>query len=96
MFEVYKTRQARIDLKDMWLDGFNKWGEAQADAYYDLVSVTIDRFSDFPRMGRSREEVRAGYRAFPVRQHIIFYTLEDSLVMIQRVLRSDMEYELLV
>ena len=93
MLEIYKTRQARLDLKNMWLDGFEEWGEAQADAYFDLVSVTIDRLADFPEMGRSREEVRARYRSFPVRQHIIFYTLEDNLVMIQRVLRSDMEYE---
>lgn len=96
MFEVYKTRQARIDLKKMWKDGYKKWGEAQADAYFDLVSVTIDRFADYPEMGRTREEIRAGYRAFSVRQHIIFYTLEDNLVMIQRVLPSVMEYEQLV
>ena len=85
-----------MDLKKMWKDGYKKWGEAQADAYFDLMSVTIDRFADYPEMGRTREEIRAGYRAFPVRQHIIFYTLEDNLVMIQRVLPSEMEYEQLV
>jgi|GEM_PF-1808029 len=78
----------------MWRTGYEQWGEGQADAYFDLISAAIDRLAEFPEMGRSREDVRAGYRSLAVRQHLVFYTFAGELVTVRRVLSAGMDYEL--
>ena len=35
-----------------------------------------------PFAGRSRDEIRPGYRSFPVGQYVVFYRLSDSGVQI--------------
>ena len=47
-------------------------------------------------MGRSREDVRAGYRSLAVRQHLVFYTFAGELVTVRRVLPAGMDYERLM
>ena len=96
MVEVRHTRQAHEDIGALWREGYERWGEAQADAYYDLLTAAIERLAEFPEMGRVREDVRAGYRCLTVRQHLVFYTLEGERVMIQRVLRAETDYERLM
>jgi len=96
MADITHTHQAREDLKAMWCTGYEQWGEGQADAYFDLISAAIDRLTEFPEMGRSREDVRAGYRSLAVRQHIVFYTFAGELVTVRRVLPAGMDYERLM
>jgi len=96
MADIGHTHQAREDLKAMWCTGYEQWGEGQADAYFDLVSATIERLAEFPEMGCSREDVRSGYRSLAVRQHLVFYTFEGDLVTVRRVLPAEMDHERLM
>lgn len=91
MFEIRKTKKARQDLKNIWQYGFNEWGEEQADLYYDLLEAGISNLMEFPEMGRNREALRMGYRSLQIRRHIIFYTVIESTITIQRVLHERME-----
>jgi toxin ParE1/3/4 len=54
------------------------------------VVATID---DFPRAGRSRDEIRAGLRSLASSPQIVFYRLKDGRPEIVRVLdgRQDIE-----
>jgi len=38
--------------------------------------------------GRSRDEIRAGYRSFLVREYVVFYRIPQSGVEIMRVLHG--------
>ena len=77
---------AREDLKQIWHYSFREWGEAQADKYYAEIKAGILKLQAHPHLGRSRDDLRAGYYALQVNQHVIFYTLTTSSIRIVRVL----------
>ncbi len=47
------------------------------------------RLGDFPELGRTRTDIAAGIRSFPVGNYLIMYrVLDDTLVEIVRVLHG--------
>ena len=91
MYEIVKRPRAREDLIDIWLYTFREWGEAQADKYLDELEAGINQLKHNPKLGRSREDVRAGYRSLRVNQHTVYYMLTPSAIRIIRVLHAQMD-----
>jgi hypothetical protein len=52
--------------------------------------------SEYPRMGRSRDDLRPGLRSFAVGQYVIVYAIEEENVLILHVFhgRQDIEGQL--
>ena len=48
--------------------------------------------AEFPRTGRSAEELRTGYFRFRYQSHMIFYTIEQDHIVIQRLLYGRMNF----
>lgn len=90
MRHIYKTRDAEIDLEDIWLYSFEQWNEEQADRYYDQILDGIEQLIDNPEMGKSRATIRSGYRSIQVNSHIIYYRIEDDTIRVIRVLHERM------
>jgi hypothetical protein len=44
--------------------------------------------SEYPRMGRSRDDLRPGLRSFAVGQYVIVYAIEEENVLILHVFQS--------
>jgi toxin ParE1/3/4 len=94
MYRVYRTSQARNDLRGIWRKTYDKWGSQQADKYLDEINASIELLKDNPRLGKSRERLRPGYRSLHINRHIVYYRLEPSLIRIIRVLYDGMDPDL--
>ena len=85
-----RTPQADSDLDDIWYYVASR--SSSLDIADRLVDSITDRFfllAEHPNIGRARDEdLRPGLRSFPVGEYLIIYRVEDSDVLILRVLRG--------
>jgi toxin ParE1/3/4 len=78
--------QARAELSSIWNYIVKESGNAvAADSVIDAITDRFYLLSQFPRMGRARDDLRPGLRSFPVGQYVIIYTIEDEDVEILHV-----------
>jgi len=87
------SKKARKDLKGIWLYTFEKWSFEQADRYISLIISEIERHATNPGQGRDRSLLRAGYRSFQVKSHVVFYRTikEKTEIEVIRVLHKSMD-----
>ncbi len=93
---IYKlSKQAEIDLENIWLYTFEEWSIEQADYYYDLIMDEIEYISTNPKSGKDYNDVRKGYFRSRVKSHFIFYkiNLKEEKVEIIRILHQQMDIE---
>jgi toxin ParE1/3/4 len=88
MLEIVKRPRAKRDLTGIWRYSFDEWGEAQADKYLAEIEAGIEKLKHNPKLGRPREEVRAGYRSLRINEHIVYYVLTPSVIRIVRRLHA--------
>jgi len=89
--------QARAELSSIWNYIVKEGGDvAAADGVIDAITERFYLLSQYPRMGRSRDDLRPGLRSFAVGQYVIVYTIEDEDVEILHVFhgRQDIEGQL--
>ncbi len=67
---------AREDLRELYRDGFLRWGEAQADRYYDGLLAHFDVLCENPMLFREVDEIREGYRRSVCGVHAIYYRVQ--------------------
>jgi toxin ParE1/3/4 len=91
MREIVKRPRAREDLKVIWRYSFTAWGETQADKYLGEIVAGIARLKEHPELGKSRDDLRAGYRSLRINQHVVFYLVTPSVIRIVRVLHIRMD-----
>ena len=89
------SKQAEIDLENIWLYTFEEWSLGQADHYLDLIFNEIEYISDNPKAGKDYNEIRKGYFRSKVKSHFIFYriNLKEEIVEIIRILHQQMDIE---
>jgi toxin ParE1/3/4 len=85
------SKRAEADLMEIWLWTYKQFGEAQADHYLDKLDAGMTACGTNPESGRTREELRSGYRSLAIGKHVVFYTVTGSEVVVQRVLHSSMD-----
>lgn len=79
---------AELDLDEIWLYVAQ---DRSVDVASRLVDDITERFvllASHPEAGRLREEITAGLRSFPVKNHIIYYRPEPGHILIARVLHG--------
>jgi toxin ParE1/3/4 len=89
--------QARAELSNIWAYIVKEGGNiAAADAVIDAITDRFYLLSQYPRMGRARDDLRPGLRSFAVGQYVIVYAMEDEDVEILHVFhgRQDIEGKL--
>ena len=91
MYVIHKQVNARSDLKKIWRYSHKKYGETQADKYYDELIIGMETIKDNPEIGFSCDYIRTGYRQYKVNQHYIFYRLSKNTIRIVRVLHESMK-----
>lgn len=57
------------------------------------LDTRIQRLSGILEIGRSRDEVRVGYRSVHFGLHVIFYRVQGQTIDIVRVLHKRMDVE---
>jgi toxin ParE1/3/4 len=81
------SRQAEQDLEDIWIY-LTQQDELLADKQ---IAQILDRFpmlSEFPNMGKQRDDLLTGLKSFPVKPYIIFYNKIVDGIEIVRVLHQ--------
>jgi toxin ParE1/3/4 len=91
MAEAYLSEAAAADLEAIYLHGFVRFGEMQAEAYAESLHRTLSLLADNPGLGPACDDVRPGYRRFRYHTHVIFYRVVGQTVRVIRVLHSAMD-----
>ena len=84
------TRRARRDLLNIWAR-IAPDNERAADRLIDLLTDHFKLLSDFREAGRKRDNLRPGYRSFPVGEYLIFYRIASPGVRIMHVIHGRMD-----
>jgi toxin ParE1/3/4 len=88
--------QAEDELDEIWYYIARESGSvAIADRLIDLITERFLLLGEYPYMGRSRDDLRAGLRSFPAGQYVIIYRVEDENVLILHVVRGSRDIEAL-
>ncbi len=89
------SKQAELDLENIWLYTFKEWSINQADYYLDLIIDEIEYISKNPKSGKDYNEIRKGYFRSRVKSHFIFYkiNLQEENIEVIRILHQQMDIE---
>ena len=84
---------ARADLKNIGQHTKEKWGINQRNRYLAGLDDRFQWLADNPMLGRSRDEVKEGYRSFNEGSHAIFYRVAGSDIEIVGIPHQSMDVE---
>lgn len=81
------TRRARRDALEIW-QHIAQDSESAADRFIDLLIHYFEILGENPRAGRRRDDLRRGYRSFPVGNYLIFYRIGRPGVRIMSIIHG--------
>ena len=82
------------DLDGIWSYIARESGRVEyADRLIDLIVGRFLLLAEQPRLGRARDQLRAGLRSFLAEGYVIFYRIDHENVVILRVLHSRRDIE---
>ena len=85
MSSAYALRElARADLEAIWVYTVEQWGVEQAERYFQGLFGCFEELAAKHRIGRKRDDVKAGYRSFPQGRHVVFYVIASACIEIGR------------
>ena len=85
MAEVRLRPEARLDLIVLHT-GLLRHGERTADRYLARIYDALEVLRLFPLGGPARPDLRPEIRMWTVEKHIVYYSVEDDAVIVQRVM----------
>jgi toxin ParE1/3/4 len=85
------TDSAQTDLEQIADYTLANWGKKQTDCYLGLIEEAFYGLLDNPYLGKSREDIKAGYCSLLVEKHLIFYRVSAEGIEIMRVLHCQMD-----
>lgn len=90
MHKIVKSPLAEDDLIDIWQYSYNKWGVDKAVEYLLQLDTGIQGLASNPEIGKTRENIRRGYRSIQINRHVIYYRVDAEIIDIIRVLHERM------
>jgi toxin ParE1/3/4 len=88
---VVLSAAAQADFEDIRVYTLRRWDEAQWARYRTALDRALRLLGDNPEIGRAREDLRPGYRAYLVEQHIILYRVATGAVRVARIVHRRMD-----
>jgi toxin ParE1/3/4 len=85
--------RAKRDLDEIWDYTEANWGFTQAEAYLRQIERSVLAIAADPRLGRSCDEIREGYRKYLTGSHVIFYRIVARHIEIVRILHQSRDFE---
>ena len=80
------SRNAKEDLRRIYVYGVEEFGEAQADEYFLGFFETFQKIASNPLAYQSAEHIRLGYRRCVYRSDTIYFRFIDSDIEITAIL----------
>ena len=96
MANLLFSPKANVDLDTIWRYTVDNWGELRAETYLRSIFEAAERIKENPHLGRSREDVRYGYRSVVVGSHLLFYQLSQETVIIIRIFHQRMDVSAII
>jgi toxin ParE1/3/4 len=93
MADVHLTELAKQDLLLIGRYTQMTWGRAQRNIYLTKIDESFRLLAMQPQLGQSCDDLRSGYRKYPVGRHLIFYRQSATGLEIVRILHSRMDIE---
>lgn len=88
-YQLVISKEADHDLDKLYVDGFKRWGEEQADKYYDWLLSHFDNLCENPFLYRAVDEIRKGYRRSVCGEHSIFYRVDGDAVEVMGLVKHE-------
>lgn len=86
------SSRARRDILVIW-NYIADDNEQAADRFIDFLIQHFKLLERNPHIGRRRDDLRAGYRSFPVGQYLVFYRVVDSVIQVMHVVHGKRDIE---
>ncbi|QUR67788.1 type II toxin-antitoxin system RelE/ParE family toxin [Mycobacterium spongiae] len=95
MSQYVLSPAAQADLEQIWDFTSERWNDDQAEAYVRVIQRAVELVADNPLIGRSCDEVRAGYRRHTAGSHTLYYRVGagGDLVEVVRILHKHMDVD---
>jgi toxin ParE1/3/4 len=92
---VQFTEIAVLDIDDIWSYlAITQGNPKVAQKVMDELRQTFELLSDFPMMGRERNDLKQGIRRIVVRKrYIVLYRVIDEDILIERVVHGSRDLE---
>ncbi len=91
MREISLSPGARQDLAEIWDYTVRTWEQRQAETYFRSIDTVFQLIAGNPVVGVSIEDIRPGYRKFPILSHMIYYKVTPSAIEVVRILHKRMD-----
>lgn len=85
------TKAAERDLTGIYHHKSDRFGEQQAESYVAGLEECFATLAKRPKLARSAEHLRSGYRRFEHQSPVVFFTEIEGGIRIVRVLHSRMD-----
>jgi len=85
------TPAARGHLRSIGRHTEETWGTEQRDRYLSQLYTGFEEIRKAPKLGRNRDELYPGMRSKRVQEHIVYYFVEKSQIVIAGVLHGRMD-----
>lgn len=84
------TRDAQQDLTEIHRYTTQAWGQVQSRKYLQDMHSTLELMAEFPGQGEGREDAGEGVLCFPYGSHMLYYRVENKVVVVFAVLHQRM------
>ena len=74
--------RAKADIEEIWDYTAAHWDLRQAETYIRQIQAAIELISAEPRLGRSCDAIRLGYRKYPAGANVIFFCIARNGVAV--------------
>lgn len=91
MGEYRLSPRARRDLETIWEYSFEQWGVEQANRYIDKIIAKFEVIAAGPLLLPACDHIRNGYRRGLVERHMIYFRVNAQIIVIMRILHSQMD-----
>ena len=75
-------------MEAVWLYSLAEWGAVQTDI--DDLTAAFEFLANSPKAGTHCDNIRVGYRKYPVIRHVVYYRETSYGIEIMRVLHDRM------
>lgn len=93
MADYRLTRKAEEDLRDCFRYGVENFGLENAAMYLTGLHHKFSKLADKPLIGRNASHIPTLTRKFTQGQHIVFYRVDGTSILIARVLPKEMDFK---
>jgi toxin ParE1/3/4 len=91
MAEYRLAPKAEDDLDAIWRYSFEQWGVEQADVYVDVLTAAFAQLAEAPMIAPACEQIRKGYRKWPVERHVVYFRRTTYGIAVIRILHDRMD-----